>query len=84
VVRNSHRPHPQVIQELRGAELWGLASRRGPRAREISYPVFMQKPGTHRMGAYDHLFHTHGLKVFTDNQMSRIKYIYYINNVSKD
>jgi hypothetical protein len=23
-------------------------------------------------------------KVFTDNQMSRIKYIYYINNVSKD
>jgi hypothetical protein len=23
-------------------------------------------------------------KVFTDNQMSRIKYIYYINSVSKD
>jgi hypothetical protein len=23
-------------------------------------------------------------KVFTDNQMSRIKYNYYINNVSKD
>jgi hypothetical protein len=23
-------------------------------------------------------------KVFTDNQMSQIKYIYYINNVSKD
>jgi hypothetical protein len=24
------------------------------------------------------------IKVFTDNQMSRIKYIYYIDNVSKD
>jgi hypothetical protein len=24
------------------------------------------------------------LKVFTDNQMSRIKYNYHINNVSKD
>jgi hypothetical protein len=32
----------------------------------------------------DHLFHTYGHKVFTDNQMSQIKYIYYINNVSKD
>jgi chromosome segregation ATPase len=32
----------------------------------------------------DQLFHTYGPKVFTDNQMSRIKYNYYINNVSKD
>jgi hypothetical protein len=32
----------------------------------------------------DQLFHTYGPKVFTDNQMSRIKNNYYINNVSKD
>jgi hypothetical protein len=36
------------------------------------------------MYAQDQLFHTYGQKVFTDNQMSRIKYIYYIDNVSKD
>jgi hypothetical protein len=50
----------------------------------ISYPVFMPKPSTHRMCAQDHLFHTHRPQVFTDNQMSQIKYIYYINNISKD
>jgi hypothetical protein len=50
----------------------------------LSYPVLMPKPCTHRM-------HDPGLivphirpKVFTDNQMSRIKYNYYINIVSKD
>jgi hypothetical protein len=32
----------------------------------------------------DQLFHTYGPKVLTDNQMSRIKYNYYISNVSKD
>jgi hypothetical protein len=32
----------------------------------------------------DQLFHTYRLKVFIDNQMSRIKYIYYINIVFKD
>jgi hypothetical protein len=44
----------------------------------------MPKPNTYCM-------HDPGLivphirpKVFTDNQMSRIKYIYYIDNVSKD
>jgi hypothetical protein len=51
---------------------------------EMSYPNFMPKPCTHRMCAQDHLFHTHRSKVFTDSQMSQIKYIYYINNVSKD
>jgi hypothetical protein len=30
------------------------------------------------------LFHTYGPKVFTDNQMSQIKYNFYISNVSKD
>jgi hypothetical protein len=33
---------------------------------------------------HDQLFHIYGPKVFTDNQMSRIKYNYYIDNVSKD
>jgi hypothetical protein len=50
----------------------------------VSYPGFMPKPSAHRMYAYDQLFHTYKQKVFTDNQMSRIKYIYYIDNVSKD
>jgi hypothetical protein len=50
----------------------------------LSYPILQAKPSTHRMCAQDHLFHTHGYKVFTDSPMSRIKYKYYINNVSKD
>jgi hypothetical protein len=32
----------------------------------------------------DKLFHTYDPKEFTDNQMSQIKYNYYITNVSKD
>jgi hypothetical protein len=32
----------------------------------------------------DQLFHTYGPKVFINNQISRIKYNYYISNVSKD
>jgi hypothetical protein len=50
----------------------------------LSYPIFMPKPSTHRMYAQDQLFHTYRQKVFIDNQLSRIKYNYYINNVSKD
>jgi hypothetical protein len=50
----------------------------------LSYPVFMPKPSTHRMYAQDQLFNTYGQKVLTDNQMSQIKYNYYIDNVSKD
>jgi hypothetical protein len=36
------------------------------------------------MYAQDQLFHTYRQKVLTNNQMSQIKYNYYINNVSKD
>jgi hypothetical protein len=50
----------------------------GPRAN------LRQHTSTHRMCVQDHLFHTHRHKVFIDSQMSRIKYNYYINNVSKD
>jgi hypothetical protein len=49
----------------------------------LSYPIFMLKPSTHRMYAQDQLFHIYRQKVFTDNQMSWIKYIYYIDNVPK-
>jgi hypothetical protein len=36
VVRNSHRPRPQVFHELGGAELLGLACQHGPQARELA------------------------------------------------
>jgi hypothetical protein len=39
----------------------------------VSCPIFMSKLSTHHMCAHDHLFHTHGSKVLTDNQISRIK-----------
>jgi hypothetical protein len=44
----------------------------------------MPEPSTQHMYARDQLFHTYGQKVLTDNQMSRIKYNYYVNNVSKE
>jgi hypothetical protein len=36
----------------------------------LSYLILQAKPHTLRMCAQDHLFHTHGLKVFTNSQMS--------------
>jgi hypothetical protein len=53
-------------------------------ARILSYPVFMSKPSTHRMHDLWSIVTHIQTKVFTDNQKSRIKYNYYINNVSKD
>jgi hypothetical protein len=50
----------------------------------LPYLILQTKPSTRRMCAQDHLFYAHRHKVFTDSQMSRIKYNYYINNVSKD
>jgi hypothetical protein len=41
---------------------------------ELSYLIMRIKTRTHRMCARDHLFYTHGYKVFTDSHMSRIKY----------
>jgi hypothetical protein len=35
-MQNLHQPHPQVIRELGGAALRGLASRCGPRAHELA------------------------------------------------
>jgi hypothetical protein len=50
----------------------------------MSYPVFMPKPITRRMHDPGSIFPHIWPKVFTDNQMSQIKYNYYISNVSKD
>jgi hypothetical protein len=50
----------------------------------LSYLIFMSKPSTHRMHNPGSIVPHIWPKVFTDNQMSRIKYNYCINNVSKD
>jgi hypothetical protein len=50
----------------------------------MSYPVFMPKPSTHRMHDPGSIVPLIRPKVFTNNQMSRIKYYYYISSVSKD
>jgi hypothetical protein len=50
----------------------------------MSYPVFIPKPSTHRMHDSGSIVPHTRPKVFTDNQMLRIKYNYYINSVSKD
>jgi hypothetical protein len=50
----------------------------------LSYPVFIPKPSTHRMHDPRSIVPHKRTKVFTDYQISRIKYNYYINKVSKD
>jgi hypothetical protein len=50
----------------------------------LSYPFFMPKPSTHRMHDPGTIVPHIRSKVFTDNQMSCIKYNYYINSVCKD
>jgi hypothetical protein len=50
----------------------------------LSYPVFMPKLSTHHMHDLGSIVPHIQPKVLTDNQISRIKYNYYINNVSKD
>jgi hypothetical protein len=49
----------------------------------LSYPVFTPKPCTHRMHDPGSIIPHIQSKVFTDNQMSRIEYNYYINSASK-
>jgi hypothetical protein len=50
----------------------------------VSYPVFMPKPSTHHMHYPGSIVPHMQPKVFTDKQMSQIKYNYYKSNVSKD
>jgi hypothetical protein len=52
--------------------------------RVMSYTVFMPKPSTHCIHDPGLIVPHIRLKVFTENQMSRIKYNYYISSVSKD
>jgi hypothetical protein len=60
---------------VEGMIMWGA----------VSYSVFMPKPSTHRMHDPGSIVPDIRPKVFTDNQMSQIKYNYScINNVSKD
>jgi hypothetical protein len=54
-----------------------------PPSPEVSYPIFMPKQSTHCMYDPGSIVPHIRPKVFTDNQMSRIKYNYYINSVSK-
>jgi hypothetical protein len=51
---------------------------------EVVIPVFMSKPSTHRMHDPRSVVLHIRPKVFTDKQISWIKYNYYISNVSKD
>jgi hypothetical protein len=51
---------------------------------DMLYPFFMPKPSTHRMHDPGSIVPHIRPKVFTDNQMSRIKCYYYISSVSKD
>jgi hypothetical protein len=50
----------------------------------MSCLVFIPKPSTHHMHDLGSIVPHIRPKVLTDNQMSRIKYNYYINSVSKD
>jgi hypothetical protein len=53
-------------------------------AEILSYPVFMPKPSTHRIHGPGSIVPHIRPKMFIDNQISQIKYNYYINSVSKD
>jgi hypothetical protein len=60
---------------------------RAPRPEEatpVSYLVFMPKPSTHRMHDPGSIVPHIRPKLLTDNQISLIKYNYYISNVCKD
>jgi hypothetical protein len=50
----------------------------------LTYPVFMSKPSTHHMHDLGSIVPHIWPEVFTHNQMSQIKYNYYISNVSID
>jgi hypothetical protein len=70
-----------VVRKLQSTE--GTSAVHFP-ARVLSYLVFMPKPSTHRMHDPGSIVPHIRPKVFLDKQMSRIKYNYYISNVSKD
>jgi hypothetical protein len=65
-----------------GDQMPGSLPGRGRRG--MSYPIFMPKPSTHRMYNQGSIVPHIRPKRFTYNKMPRIKYNYYISNVSKD
>jgi hypothetical protein len=75
--------HTTPMWELASAHLFmlGRTILRHTFHQKLSYLIFMPQSSTHHMCASDHLFYTHGSKVFTDSQMSWIMYNYYINIV---
>jgi hypothetical protein len=95
-VARAHRWSPVVVEEdepvpegcsseyerrWRGGATVGEGRRKG--ARERCHTQFLcQNQVLIVCMTQDQLFHTYGPKVFTDNQMSRIKYNYYISIVS--
>jgi hypothetical protein len=63
---------------------WGGSPPQTRGSLELSYPVFMPKRSSHHMHDPGSIVPHIRPKVFTDNQMSLIKYNYYISSVSKD
>jgi hypothetical protein len=74
----------RAMGELHWLGRGGNSPSGGRAANDLSYLVFMPKPCTHRMHDPGSIVPYIRPKVFTDKQLSWIKYNYYINNVSKD
>jgi hypothetical protein len=76
--------HVHACGHVLACQALNAATSQRPGPSGVSYTILQAKPSTHCMCVHDHLFHTHEHKVFTDSQISRIKYFYYTNNVFKD
>jgi hypothetical protein len=72
------------LQRIIKQYIWNIASAWPFTTDAVSYSVFMPKPSTHRVHDPGSIVPHIRPKVFIDNQMSWIKYNYYINNISKD
>jgi hypothetical protein len=64
--------------------VWSICAYIASTYSRVSGGVFMPKPSTHRMHDIGSVVPHIRPKVFTGTQKSRIKYIYYIDNVSRD
>jgi hypothetical protein len=80
-----HRPPPSMNLWVEQAPEQLPECRRCHPKDCMSYPVFIPKPSTHHIHDPGSIVPHIRPKVFTDNQLSWIKYnYYYINSVSKD
>jgi hypothetical protein len=80
IVRDSMNYHPPDTLEGHSRTSVPL----GLRGSLLSYPIFMPKSCTRHMHDLGSILPPIWPKVFTDKQMSQIRCIYYIDNVSKD